>query len=240
MTETVLIPEPIIGHVTFRSYVPKYEFTARLGDGAIVPSDGFGGWDVTPRPRRRGLTEWNGNNPMTIDIPVLFDHFRAGTSVEDDVQQLERMAGWGGQGGEPPLLAFNSGGLIPHDQHDGPTHDWVISAVAWGDADRNDHGNRIRQAATITVMEYVEDDVLSDESAAQRHKARKNAQKHKGKTGKNKKVGHLPPYTVKAGDTISKIAKSQLKNANRWREIAKLNHIRDPKNIHVGQKLKMP
>jgi hypothetical protein len=235
VTEVVWIEPPYLGWVKFMSYVPKYEFQARIGDTIANPTDGYGGWQVTSRPRARGLTEWNGANPMTIDIPILFDGW-PDDSQEDAIKQLEMMAGWGGEGGEPPLLAFNSNGVIPHDQFNGPTHDWVISQLQWGDADRDRWGARVRQAVTVTVMEYVEDDVLSDESAAQRHKATKNAHRHKGRKPSTKHE----PYVVKKGDTLPKIAKRRLGSSKRWREIAQLNKIRDPKAIKVGQHLKMP
>jgi nucleoid-associated protein YgaU len=43
-----------------------------------------------------------------------------------------------------------------------------------------------------------------------------------------------------AGDTLSEIASRKLGNANRWKEIAKINNIRDPTNIRVGQRLRLP
>jgi nucleoid-associated protein YgaU len=47
-------------------------------------------------------------------------------------------------------------------------------------------------------------------------------------------------YTVKKGDTLSGIAKSQLGSANRYGEIAALNPGLDPKRMKVGQTLKLP
>jgi nucleoid-associated protein YgaU len=46
-------------------------------------------------------------------------------------------------------------------------------------------------------------------------------------------------YKVRAGDTLSRIAKQQLGNANRWREIATLNRdiIPNPNRITPGQQL---
>lgn len=44
-------------------------------------------------------------------------------------------------------------------------------------------------------------------------------------------------YTVKAGDTLTKIAKTQLKDVTLVDEIATLNNISNPNLIHVGQKL---
>ncbi|HEY9857191.1 MAG TPA: N-acetylmuramoyl-L-alanine amidase [Stenomitos sp.] len=49
-------------------------------------------------------------------------------------------------------------------------------------------------------------------------------------------------YTVRSGDNLSKIAKEQLGDANRWREIYDLNRdkISNPNLIYPGQTLKMP
>ena len=53
---------------------------------------------------------------------------------------------------------------------------------------------------------------------------------------------HTRTYTVKSGDTLSKIAQKQLGDANRWREIFLLNRaiIRDPDRIFAGQVLALP
>lgn len=47
-------------------------------------------------------------------------------------------------------------------------------------------------------------------------------------------------HTVKAGETLSLIAKRYLGNAGRYKEIATLNQIDNPDKIYVGQVLKIP
>jgi nucleoid-associated protein YgaU len=49
-------------------------------------------------------------------------------------------------------------------------------------------------------------------------------------------------YTVQAGDTLSKIAKLHLGDANRYMAIFEANRdqLTDPNKIGVGQKLKLP
>ena len=47
-------------------------------------------------------------------------------------------------------------------------------------------------------------------------------------------------YTVKKGDCLYNIAKSQLGNANKWPQISKINNIKSPYLIFPNQVLKLP
>ncbi|MZD05801.1 peptidoglycan DD-metalloendopeptidase family protein [Streptomyces sp. SID5785] len=66
------------------------------------------------------------------------------------------------------------------------------------------------------------------------------AKKATAKKAPSKKAPAPATYTVRAGDTLSGIALSELGNASRHAEIAKLNGISNPDQIHAGQKLKLP
>jgi nucleoid-associated protein YgaU len=49
-------------------------------------------------------------------------------------------------------------------------------------------------------------------------------------------------YTIKSGDSLSKIAKQYYGNAGEWRKIYQANRdkIKDPDMIHPGQKIVIP
>lgn len=47
-------------------------------------------------------------------------------------------------------------------------------------------------------------------------------------------------YTVRSGDTLSGIAQRLYGAAYKWRQIADLNGIRDPRTLRVGQVLRLP
>lgn len=49
-------------------------------------------------------------------------------------------------------------------------------------------------------------------------------------------------YTIQPGDSLSKIAKEQLGDAARWKEIFEANKdvIKDPNVIRVGQEITLP
>lgn len=54
--------------------------------------------------------------------------------------------------------------------------------------------------------------------------------------------GSFKLYTIVAGDTLSKIAKRELGNANAWQKIFDANKdiIKDANKIFPGQKIKIP
>lgn len=68
-------------------------------------------------------------------------------------------------------------------------------------------------------------------------------------TGNQAQVNNVQPatpqkeyYTVKSGDSLSKIAKQLYGDAQDWHKIhqANLDQIKDPNLIHPGQKLVIP
>ena len=66
--------------------------------------------------------------------------------------------------------------------------------------------------------------------------------KVKPKAGVDAPVSSMKTYTVKAGDTLSKIAKEYLGNANEYMKIFNANkdQLSDPDKIKPGQVLKIP
>ena len=63
-----------------------------------------------------------------------------------------------------------------------------------------------------------------------------------GVAGGSEAAGSGQTYTVKAGDTLSKIAKDHLGNANAYMKIFDLNkdQLSDPDKIKPGQVLRLP
>jgi nucleoid-associated protein YgaU len=71
----------------------------------------------------------------------------------------------------------------------------------------------------------------------------KTAEDIKTEEEKNKQQNtESKSYTVKAGDTLSKIAKNQYGNANDWDKIYQANKdkIASPHKIQIGQELILP
>ena len=106
---------------------------------------------------------------------------------------------------------------------------WVIEDLTAGNELRNEQLERIRAEFTVTLVELESADV-----------ALSPAKKHNDNANNGGGKGGLRTYVVKKGDTLPNIAANLLGDYKRWREIATLNSIRDPKKIKVGDKLKIP
>ncbi len=52
--------------------------------------------------------------------------------------------------------------------------------------------------------------------------------------------GDAQPYTIKAGDNLSKVSKLFYGTANKYQEIASANGIDNPDHIQVGQEINVP
>lgn len=203
--------EPV---VVMRSARPALRLEAPLSEEEPRLTGGYASWQETARPRRVALTDYVGRSPFRQTVPILLDGFATGASVEPAIRTLEKMALPGSGRADPPVLTL--AGPLPRVEGD-----WVVETIEWGQALRDDDGNRIRQAATISLLELVEDERLKELNRRRPSRPRW--------------------YVVKRGDTLRSIAAHQLGKASRWHEIARLNHIRRlqmPRD--VGKRLRLP
>lgn len=222
--------------ITFDGVDTKVSVTCLIGgDGIQTVSDSFGGWDVLNRPRNVGVLNWTGYPPLALSVPVLFDNWHSQTSVEDDIANLERLAGRGpGFGGtrQPPTLRLSTvdgfSKLIPHGDD---VNRWVIQTIDWGDALRRGKqpdgsgGHRVRQEGTVSLLQYTAVDLTVEKSASKRANGHQRTQ---------------PSHVVKKGETLRKISQKEYGSPDYWQEIANANGIHDPRHLPVGKKLKLP
>src|SRR6476659_9579173 len=185
---------------------------AYRGDGAATITGGGGRWDTVQRPKRQSVTLWRGGDPYTMDIPILFDGWMLGDSVEAAIARVNQIRFSPGALKEPPHLRIN--GALPVK---GAT--WVLAEITWGNQVIWDTSGqkmfRLRQDATLHVLQYVSE------------KAFKGVKEFKV----NDKV-----VTVKDGQGIEHHSGGDTKTK---KSIQKKNSIRDPKTVKnkKGQKL---
>lgn len=210
--------------VTITSVNPNLSVTAWLGLDPPQITAGYGGWETVSRPKRQSLTVWRGYNPFEMDLPILLEGWATGAdngsqSVEARISALERMGRPPKVLDEPPLIRI--AGFVPHADLA-----WVIQRITYGDTIRAENGQRVRQHMTLGLLKYIEADRVQQGNA--RLSAQNKVQTRKG------------PHKVKKGETLQSIAAYEYHDATRWKEIAVINNIRDPKSIKVGQSLRLP
>jgi hypothetical protein len=214
---------------TITSQEDGTRFRASFGDGAPLVTDGYGGWQVVNRPKAVGIVEWQGRNPLAIEIPFMIDYWLSGIEnpgihCEGQVKSLERLCGVG-MGHQPPICRVDSQGVIPYDYTLDKIKTWVVESVSWDrelELRRSDTGRRVRCGGTMTIRQFLTpQDILRQIKGTDKARVPKT-------------------YTVKHGDTLSKIANKFYSNPHKWKIIADANRIRDRRHLKVGQVLKIP
>lgn len=229
---------PKAAHIILRSLDPVQGSTVEVSvpigpEGSPTISGGYATWDTVERPFRRGLPVFKGYSPYTMTIPLMFNGYEADQSVEGDIQKLELLAGRTAAGGilrPPPVLRLHSGShyrdtdsaLVPAQYRTLDEGDltWVLTDIEWDSSPlRRTNGNRLRQLCTVTMLEYVTTSALNIRPAP--------------------KAPTTRTVTVKQRDTLRSLARKYLGDAERWREIKRLNNLKSSA-IKAGQKLKVP
>lgn len=215
--------------IRFKQVTPNGPTVVVLaGEGpAIATADG--GWQVVQRPKWVGFTDWAGFDPYRMAVPILFDEWRRGKSVEGNIELLRRMMRPASTPRTQTPVVKVSGPTIPHQ-----SFKWVITSIEPGEEIRRpSDGRRVRAFFTVHLLQYLPADILvtANKSPA---KAAEDAKEGSGAATTTK------TYTVKKGDTLSGIAKWHLGDASKWHAIADLNGIRDPRTLQIGQVLRIP
>lgn len=155
-----------------------------LGDGPAVITDGYGGWSQVTRPRNKALTQWDGVNGFTMQVPVIISGWFHNSSVESRVRRLEQMGRAGEGEDEPPVIACTLPGDSPRD---GESFLWVVESIEWGNSRRRwKDGHRTYQEGTVTLWEYVRPDIVAL-SPARKRKAKTKLPKNYEKWSKDRK-----------------------------------------------------
>lgn len=222
-----------LGHVTLRSSDPPMLVDCLLGDTMPDYAGGYGGWDEVARPKRSPIASWTGIPARRLSLDLIVDGFATGRWVEGDIAQIEAAAR-GGQGRAPALVRIDApGASVP-----GVDVRWRIDTLTWASVEVDAGGARTRARFTLGLLEAVQDPALATRNAA-------NARRALARATAAATASHATPYIVRTGDTLSSIAARKLGKSSRWREIATLNRTakhprRDPKDVRVGETLKLP
>jgi hypothetical protein len=210
--------------VNFFALDGSADITLLMGDGPAELSGGDGGWQTEARWGAEPVTWWLAPSPYEQTIPIMFEtwHDRPSNmgefSQEVAINVLRSLACSPGDRRPPPVVMI-AGQAV--QRADIP---WVVQTVS--DAGqvirREGDGNRTRQAITVNLLQYGQPVKLGSDTSPTRRRAT------------------VSKWRVRAGDTLPQIAAAVYGNANRWKEIAHANNIRDPRALTVGRLLRIP
>lgn len=208
--------------VEFGSSEIKTSTAARmLGPAKLTHQHGLG-WTQVDRNSRLSLTLYQtGGLGLQLDIPIIFDGFIAGKSIDPAIAKMEKLETYVPSLERTPIVYVDAGGGIPHDRTRDPRRAWVVYGIDWQDFTMNQSNQRIRQFAAVTLWEWIPD---VDTPFA------------------NVPYGSSVPntYKVQPGDTLQKIAAYYYGDQSQWHAIAAANNLRDPNHPPVGSTIKLP
>jgi hypothetical protein len=190
-----------------------------LDEVAPILAGGGGGWEVTDRRGRMGLTSWTGVDPHTLEFTAILDaRFAGKPDIEDDVKELEAM--WSPRGDFNAPRHVRVVGASP-----GTSLEWLINGLVMQPSIRTADGKRRIQPVEIKLLEFVDPD-----SVIRATKAASDASHRKHR------------YQVKAGDTLASIAKLKLGSAARADDIRRENlpALADPRSLKAKMWILIP
>jgi len=161
--------------------------------------------------------DWEGQPPLTEDVPLLLNGLERDESVEREWKTVQKL-GRDPNGDERRPPVFRVWGPVER-----PGKAWVLPQngieVLNPQEDmikRNGDGELLRVEFVLHLLEYTAPEVI---------KARRRRGRRQG-ISDNVAVGGT--YTTKRGDTLEGIATRLLNDPHRWRELAKKNNLSDP------------
>lgn len=212
--------------------------TGLLDESIPKVTDGGGGWTLVPRQKRVAFTQWTGNNPVQLQFGILFNGWGTlgggdvldkgvaanNVSVEPQCQALDNL--WmpdRQRRTRPPILKVKCPNLPFNEKI------YFIENLVWGDnvIKDKDNGQRLRAGAAVTLREFIDDTVFQSLSAAKTNQTA---------IAVNGAFAVKGVHIVRANETLVTIAKAA---GTTWNKLAKINGIRDPLSIIVGQSIKL-
>jgi hypothetical protein len=197
-------------------------------NGEIVPSEGFGGHEITQRPKKVSITDWAGRPPFKVQLPIVLSE--RGASVLAYRQALERAAtGTDGHRPEPVQVVRDAagGGALGDFPPGSGKEGWFIEDLDLsGRAKRHHDRTLVLKEIVVTLLEKKQGDTVKEPTPVAGHTV----------------VQH---YTVKKSDVppgpgLPGIAARELGSTARWTDIAVLNGLRSSGQLKVGMVLKLP
>jgi LysM domain len=205
---------------------PDIDITIPMGDGPAYPTGGLGGWTTVALQDDVEGVDWEGQDPLTQDVPLLLNGLERDESVEREWNTVKKL-GRDPNGDEHRPPVFRVYGPVEY-----PGKAWVLPSsgievvnAAEEMIRRNGDGELLRVEFVLHLLEYTPPEVI---------KARR---RRRGVIGLSQNVAVGGTYTTGKDDTLAKIAARLLNDPGRWKEIANKNGLHDPNRTLPARKV---
>lgn len=158
-------------YVTLRGYGPdrQDQISVLCGDTPPTIKGGYAKWATVDRPLRRGVSIFQGYDPVTMELNLRFGHWdpgagwltdeNTGQAIEQEIETLEWMAGSNFTAGQSPFVYVNTydtqgntTNLVPYEYQqtagwsgamaDANLWPWVVQGgITWGKSWRTGIGS---------------------------------------------------------------------------------------------------
>lgn len=204
------------------------DITVPMGDGPAVVTGGLGGWRTVERLDDIAFSSWEGQEPLTQDVPILLDGWgRNPASVERQLQTIFKLGrDFSGPRSAPPV--FTVYGPVFFEGKN-----WVLGdgGIELGTQDtiREDDGTLVRQSLVLHLLEYVNPNQIKRDKHHDVKGAEEVTPEHQrgepAKTGGTAFPGNS--YTTKQGDTLVSVAAKLYGNWEAWKALGAKNGLKE-------------
>lgn len=188
---TVLIPHPLSGG-SYRNIT-----VMSMGEAELAQVSGSGGVQVIDRPRRVAATQWYDRSPFQLTLNFISDISITSRTPISDMEEMQRWLDAPTTSGaiiQPPYLTIT--GPTP-----GTNRRWMLYSLVEKSRLYTPAGRQLQVIGTAVLYEFQPPYPYSATSPAKNQQQTSISKTHK-------------TYTIKAGDTILKIAASQMGKAS--------------------------
>ena len=182
-------------------------------------------YETQERPGRKPLVTYTADGLRTFATTVLLAHRDHHQPVEGLIATLRELAEDGAR------LAVSLSAL--------ERGVWTLTDASIRTELRAPGTNAVTRAtASLTFTEAV--DAVVNVGPLSGGKKKKKGKGKAGKAGAGKGKRNVRRYTVKAGDTLARIALKFYDDPGEWRRIARASDLRDPRKLRPGMVLTIP
>ncbi len=158
------------------------------------------------------IIQFSKGNTQSLSMELFFDTYEDRSDVRDYTNQIEALMDIDSNIMAPPICIFSWGSF---------TFKCVIDSISKNFEMFLSSGIPVRATLNVSFKEY------------------KSPEEHK-LANPTKSITSLTEKVVSSGETLASIATAKFSDPKKWKELAKINNLENPRKLAAGIKLNIP